>query len=240
MTDFSVLIAGCGTGAHSIETAQRFPDARVLAVDISRTSLAYARRKSREAGVTNIEYAQADVLKLGTIGRTFDLIEAVGVLHHLSDPEEGWRVLLSILRPGGLMLIGVFSALAERPVNAARAFIAERGYGPTGDDIRASRQELIHRAQAIPLADFYSTSGCRALWFNAVEHQFTIAGIKNWIVADRLTFLGFEVSADIRDQFEREFPAPGASTDLDCWQAFEQAHPATFTGMYMFWVRKGL
>ena len=45
-----ILIAGCGTGQQSIGAAQRFPDARVLAIDLSLTSLAYAVRKSREAG----------------------------------------------------------------------------------------------------------------------------------------------------------------------------------------------
>ena len=43
-----VLIAGCGTGQHAIETAQRFAGARVLAIDLSRTSLGYALRKTRE------------------------------------------------------------------------------------------------------------------------------------------------------------------------------------------------
>ena len=46
-----MLIAGCGTGQHAIETAQRFPAARVLAIDLSLTSLAYALRKTREIGV---------------------------------------------------------------------------------------------------------------------------------------------------------------------------------------------
>jgi SAM-dependent methyltransferase len=238
MTVLDILIAGCGTGAHSIETAQRFPNARVLAIDISRTSLAYARRKTREAGVKNIQYAQADVLKLGTLGRYFDLIEVVGVLHHLSDPAEGWRVLLSILRPRGVMLVGVFSALAERAVNVGRTFIQERGYGPGEDDIRASRQELIRRAQPISTTDFYSTSGCRALWFNAIEHQFTIAMIKELIELEGLSFLGFEVRPEVREQFDHEFPEPGAFTNLDCWRAFEQTHPSTFTGMYVFWVQK--
>ncbi len=41
-----VLIAGCGTGQHAIETAQRFSGARVLAIDLSLTSLAYAKRKT--------------------------------------------------------------------------------------------------------------------------------------------------------------------------------------------------
>lgn len=233
-----VLIAGCGTGSHSIETAQRFPNARVLAIDISKTSLAYARRKTKEAGVSNIEYAQADILKLDSIGRTFDLIEAVGVLHHLSDPEAGWRVLLSLLRSRGHMLVGVFSEAGERPVNATRAFITENGYQPTSEDIRAGREQLILRGQAVSSSDFYSVSGCRALWFNAVEHQFTITDIKTLLKADHLRFLGFEVSAEIRDQFERQFPQPGAMADLDCWQTFEEEKPWTFFGMYSFWVQK--
>jgi 2-polyprenyl-3-methyl-5-hydroxy-6-metoxy-1,4-benzoquinol methylase/Flp pilus assembly protein TadD len=105
-----ILIAGCGTGSHSIDSALRFPQARILAIDISRTSLAYARRKTRALGLTNIEYGQADILKLASLGRRFDVIETVGVLHHLADPAAGWRVLLSLLRPHGLMLVGLYSA----------------------------------------------------------------------------------------------------------------------------------
>jgi ubiquinone/menaquinone biosynthesis C-methylase UbiE len=39
------LIAGCGTGQQSIQTAQTIPDAKILAVDLSAASLAYAKRK---------------------------------------------------------------------------------------------------------------------------------------------------------------------------------------------------
>lgn len=38
--------------------------------------------------MTNIEYAQADILELGALGRTFDLIEAAGVLHTI------WPILM--------------------------------------------------------------------------------------------------------------------------------------------------
>jgi ubiquinone/menaquinone biosynthesis C-methylase UbiE len=44
----------------------------VLAVDLSLTGLAYAERKTRELGCTNIEYGQADILKLSALGRSFD------------------------------------------------------------------------------------------------------------------------------------------------------------------------
>ena len=140
--DLDILVAGCGTGQESIEMAQQFPAARVLAVDLSLSSLAYAQRKTAERGITNIEYAQADITKLASIGRTFDIISSVGVLHHLEDPMAGWRQLLSLLRPGGFMLLGFYSERARQNIVAARAFIADGGYGSTAAEIRRCREAL--------------------------------------------------------------------------------------------------
>ena len=234
-----ILIAGCGTGSHSIDSALRFPKARILAIDISRTSLAYARRKSRALGLTNIEYGQADILKLASLGRRFDVIETVGVLHHLADPAAGWRVLLSLLRPHGLMLVGLYSATARQSLAAARAFIAERGYRATAEDIRTCRQDLIQRSGMPPFRDFSSTSGCRDLLFNVMEHQFTIPQIEAFLDENRLTFLGFEqLPPDVLRQFQQQFSDAGALRDLGSWHAFEQANPLTFGNMYFFWVQK--
>ena len=234
-----ILIAGCGTGSHSIDSALRFPKAHILAIDISRTSLAYARRKSRELGLTNIEYGQADILKLASLDRRFDVIETVGVLHHLADPAAGWRVLLSLLRPHGLMLVGLYSATARQSLAAARAFIAERGYRATAEDIRTCRQDLIQRSGMPPFRDFSSTSGCRDLLFNVMEHQFTIPQIGEFLDENHLTFLGFEqLPPDVLRQFRQQFPDAGALRDLGSWHAFEQANPLTFGNMYFFWVQK--
>ncbi len=234
-----ILIAGCGTGSHSIDSALRFPKAHILAIDISRASLAYARRKSRALGLTNIEYGQADILKLAALGRRFDVIETVGVLHHLADPAAGWRVLLSLLRPHGLMLVGLYSATARQSLAAARAFIAERGYRATSEDIRACRQALIQHSGVPPFRDFSSTSGCRDLLFNVMEHQFTIPQIEDFLDENRLTFLGFEqLPPDVLRQFQQQFPEAGAMRDLGSWHAFEQMNPLTFGNMYFFWVQK--
>ena len=126
-----ILIAGCGTGHHPIGIARRYRGARVLAIDLSLASLGYAQRKTRELDIHNIDYAQADILQLGSLGRSFDLIDAGGVLHHLADPAAGWRVLCTLLRPNGFMRIGLYSELGRADVVAARALIAERGYRPT-------------------------------------------------------------------------------------------------------------
>lgn len=239
-----ILIAGCGTGQHVFQIVELFPDARALAVDISRPSLAYARRKSREAGLDHVEYAQADIMKLGAIGRTFDRIEVVGVLHHLADPQAGWRVLLSLLRPDGEMHVGLYSEMARRNVVAARRLIAERGFRPTPEDIRTCRDELLRTgsgqgwAGLDAFSDFYCMSGCRDLIFNVMEHRFTIPEIKTFLAEEGLFFLGFQLETPVMAAFRRQFPEDAALRDLDCWHAFETSNPDTFASMYIFSVSK--
>jgi SAM-dependent methyltransferase len=239
-----VLIAGCGTGQHSIETTQRLIGVDTLAVDLSLTSLCYAQRKTRALGLTNLRYAQADIMQLGAIGRTFDLIEAGGVLHHLADPLAGWRVLISILRSGGIMRVGLYSELARSHVIAAQAFIAEHGYGSSADDIRRFRQDMMLTGNetATKLAsghrDFFSTSECRDLLFHCQEHRFTLPQIKAFLIESGLEFLGFDIEGSVLAQFRRRFPDISALTDLALWNAFETENPYTFIGMYQFFVRK--
>ena len=72
-----VLIAGCGTGVFALEFARAAPHARFLAIDLSLSSISYAKRMAQSLSVTNIEFAQADLLKLASIGRTFDSLRAV-------------------------------------------------------------------------------------------------------------------------------------------------------------------
>jgi SAM-dependent methyltransferase len=239
-----ILIAGCGSGRHPLEVAQLFPGAQVLAVDISLPGLAYARRKTREAGLNNVNYAQADILKLSALGRSFDRVEAVGVLHHLAEPEFGWRVLLSLLRLNGVMRIGLYSETARQAMVEARALIAERGYRPTAEDIRKCRQEILRDYdkrrwwRLIESGDFYSISGCRDLLFNVMEHRFTIPRIKAFLDEQNLSFLGFDPEPWLVEKFHKQFPDAAALTDLGKWQVFETENPQAFRFMYVFSVRK--
>jgi tetratricopeptide (TPR) repeat protein/SAM-dependent methyltransferase len=239
-----ILIAGCGTGQHSIETAQRFAGARVLAVDLSLTSLAYAKRKTRELGLNNIEYAQADILRLPSVGRHFDLIEASGSLQCMGDQLAGWRLLLSIVRPGGFMRLGLYSRTAREDINDARRLIAERGYRSCAEDIRRFRQELMGPGDAPVMRpateseDFFSTSTCRDLLFHVQEDQLTLPEIKVFLAENRLEFLGFELAGHVVETFRRRFPSDRTMIDLDLWHIFETENPLVFAGMYEFWVQK--
>lgn len=242
-----ILIAGCGTGQQSITAALRFANSKVTAVDLSLTSLAYAARKTYELGVKNIDYAQGDILELETMERQFDVIECTGVLHHLHDPIAGWRVLLNLLRPGGLLKVALYSQIARRSVTLARAIISEKNYPTTGDGIRDCRRELASMPKSVSLdfsgilksSDFYSMSGCRDLLFHVKEHQFTIPQIEDNLRDLGLEFLGFEIADQtILRKFRTNSPKYESLASLSSWHHFELANPDTFGGMYQFWCRK--
>ena len=239
-----ILVAGCGTGQEAIEIAQQLPASRVLAIDLSLGSLCYAKRKTAELERDNIEYAQADILRLASIGRRFDFISSVGVLHHLANPMAGWKELLSLLRPRGLMLIGLYSESGRRTLTAARQFIADRGYVPNPADIRRCRQDLMsgdRAAEFIALAaltDFYVTSECRDLLFHVQEHCFTLPGIGAALETLDLSLEGFLLDPRVADAYSIRFPDDAAMTNLDNWNTLETDVPLLFSGMYVFWVRK--
>ena len=242
-----ILVAGCGTGQHALQTAARFSHARVLAVDLSLSSLSYAWRKTKELDVSNIEYAQADILELGNLGRRFDLIECSGVLHHLGDPLAGWRVLVELLRPGGLMNIGLYSETARQHIISGRFLIAEEGYTTSPEDIRRCRQDIIAQAengvrkmeQICNHGDFFNLSECRDLLFHIQEHRFTLTQIETALEALKLKFLGFEMRNQgalmkFRDSHRNRHDL----TSLSLWHKFELNNPDTFRSMYQFWCQK--
>ena len=236
-----ILIAGCGTGQCSIAMAQRFGDQHMLAVDLSLASLGYARRKSEELGL-KIAHGQADILALGSLGRQFDMIESIGVLHHMADPWAGWRALLPLLRPGGVMFLAFYSEKARQSVLEARARISAQGLG--AGDIRAFRQALMEnpdpRLQGAILEsqDFFTLSACRDLLFHVQEHQLTLLQIARFLKDEKLRFLGFELNETVVNAYRKSFPQDRTATDLDCWDAFETQHPGLFGGMYVFWIQK--
>jgi len=242
-----VLIAGCGTGQNSLVTASRFKDAHVLAIDLSLSSLAYAARKTNELGVTNIDYAQADIMELGTLDQQFDLIESSGVLHHLGDPVAGWKVLADLLKPGGLMKIALYSETARQPIVSGRSMIAEMGYKSSAEDIRQCRQDIMTRIEngdsslekIFNMRDFFSLSECRDLLFHVQEHRFTIPQIVDTLDVIILKFLGFEMKdQSMMTSFKEIYPTKSDLTSLTLWHDNEQQHPETFMGMYQFWCIK--
>jgi len=243
-----VLVAGCGTGRQAIDVAGRYRGARVLAIDLSRASLAYAQRMTRLLGVDNIDFRRGDILALGSLERRFQVIECTGVLHHIGGFDQAraaWGLLCDRLRPGGVMKIGLYSDRARRHLEPARRLIAEGGYPPTPDGIRRCRRDILVLSDDDPARevarnrDFYALSACRDLLFHVHEHAYSPARINADLNALGLDFIGFELdNPEARAAYRAAYPQDEAMTDLANWEGFERDHPATFAGMYQFWCRK--
>jgi SAM-dependent methyltransferase len=237
-----ILIAGCGTGQHSIGSAARFKNSKMLAVDLSLSSLAYAKRKTEELGFQNIDYMQADILDLGKLGRQFDIVESSGVLHHMHEPIAGWRVLKDCLRSGGLMKIGLYSDLARQHIVKIREEIEKSDIGSSDVAMRLFRAEIInsdkkHHKKICLSSNFYSLSTLRDLLFHVQEHRFTIPKIQDCLSELGLKFCGFE-----SDQIVQNFKLTNAEADdpydLNKWRIYEETNPLAFMGMYQFWCQK--
>ena len=238
----NILIAGCGTGQHSIETATRFKSSKVLAIDLSLSSLAYAKRKTDELGIKNIEYMQADILNLGQLNKQFDIIESAGVLHHMDNPMTGWKVLTNRLKPAGLMKIGLYSELARQNIVKIRSEISQLGIGSSSIEMKSFRDMIIrsdknHHKLIVNFPDFYSLSDLRDLLFHAQEHRFTIPLLKDYLEKLGLHFCGFE-SEEVVSKFKITNAQPDDLYDLNKWRLFEEANPTAFYGMYQFWCQK--
>lgn len=100
------LDAGCGVGRHTYWAA-KFGAKDVIGVDLS-DAVEPAEKNCRE--LSNAHIVQADIYNL-PFAKAFDIVMSIGVLHHLPDPENGFRSLKEFLKPGGLLLIWVYGRL---------------------------------------------------------------------------------------------------------------------------------
>jgi len=237
-----ILIAGCGTGQQSIDTASRFKDSKVLAIDLSLSSLGYAKRKTEELGIDNIKYMQADILDLGQLNKKFDIIESAGVLHHMDNPMAGWKVLVDCLKPSGLLKIGLYSELARQHIVKIREEISQKCIRAIDAEMRYFRALIMksdkdYHKHIRRFTDFYSLSELKDLLFHVKEHRFTIPEIKEHLDTLDLQFCGFE-SQTILSHFQETNKNKDDLYDFDKWQAYEQANPKAFAGMYQFWCQK--
>lgn len=244
--DFDVLVAGCGTGQHALQAAAAYgTGARLLALDLSRASLGYAADMARRYPLPNITFMQGDILDAGALDRRFDIVECVGVLHHMADWRAGWRSLLAVLKPQGLMYIGLYSAASRRGLAALRQEPGYPGPGCSDAAARAWRHDLLMRQDDAAggdlkiSRDFYALHAFRDLVLHESEAHVTLAEIAAFLEANGLVFHGFTLEASVLDEFHAAYPRSDGPGMLADWSAFEAAHPRTFDGMYRFWIGRG-
>jgi len=234
-----ILVAGCGTGREALNAAVLFPDADILAVDLSLTSLAYARGRAEMHGITNVDFRHGDILKLGALDEKFDYITSSGVLHHLADPEAGWKILRGLLKPKGLMRVALYSERGRKAVVAARAAILKGGYRDDAAGMRRFRKDMPQLLSAedfielVSFGDFYHLSMFRDLLFHVQEHRFDPPRIGRALGGNDLAFLKLATDEDTEALYQKTFGA--APQTLENWDRLEQQNPALFRTMYVIW-----
>ena len=237
-----VLVAGCGTG-HHVCIVKDYLNSNILAIDLSLSSLAYAKRKTDELGFNNIEYLNADILALHKLTKKFDVIECIGVLHHMKEPMKGLKILLNLLEPHGVIKLGLYSEKARQHVVKVREFIKKNKFKNTINGIRDCRHSIFIKKEdkvfkkILNRSDFYTTSSARDLMFHVQEHRFNLSQISQMISDFDLEFLGFS-NEKIKNKYSKKFPEDKKNILLKNWDQFEMLEPETFIGMYNFWLRK--
>ena len=123
-----------------------------------------------------------------------------------------------------------------------RQEISKAGIGSSDAAMKSLRatvmaSDLKHHKRILNFSDFYSLSELKDLLFHVQEHRFTIPQIQDCLSKLGLKFCGFE-SDKIVSHFKQTNTGADDPYELDKWQAYEEANPSAFAGMYQFWCQK--
>lgn len=105
----SVLEIGCGIGTDTISFLRA--GAHVTAVDLSRESLALARRRAQLYGFADkVAFYEADAEHLTDVvpPQPYDLVYSFGVLHHTPHPDRAFDQIRAFVRPKSTIKVMVY------------------------------------------------------------------------------------------------------------------------------------
>jgi SAM-dependent methyltransferase len=128
---------GCGFGDTAIELAQRVgPKGSVLGIDCCDAFLDIARDDAAAAGVTNVEFKNADVQFYPFEGE-FDFCFSRFGTQFFENPVAGLKSMRRSLKPGGTMTMIVWRGIDDNPWLGMAKEIVLRFLPPPGDDGRS-------------------------------------------------------------------------------------------------------
>ena len=243
--ELQVLVAGCGTGRHPVYLSNTVDNIKITALDLSLASLAYGQRMADKFGCENIDFIQGDLLRVDQLQQQFDVIESVGVLHHMKDPAQGLAALIDILAPAGILNLGLYSELARVEIKRIIDTKIPTGTESSKQNIQQIRDEILVSSTSpeskliLSYRDFFSLSECRDLLFHEQEHRFTIPQIEKLLADHGLRFAGFRgLSNRAYAAYTHQFPDDIPRLNLANWHQFELLNHTLFSGMYQFYCQK--
>lgn len=175
---------------------------------MSEQALAVARKRTQKSGIAakygdRLRFQQLKLEDAGEIEGEFELINCVGVLHHLPNPVAGIQALSKKLAPGGIMHIFVYSELGRREIQLMQQAIALL-QGDNREDYREgvkigreifanlpADNPLVTREQQRWALENQRDACFADMYLHPVEVDYNIETLFNLIEASGLEFVGF-------------------------------------------------
>jgi len=201
--DIRILDAGCGTGVGTEYLVHLNPQASVVGIDLSAGALDVARERCRRSGANHVEFHHLSLYDANQLDGEFDLINCVGVLHHLPDPIRGIQSLAAKLAPGGLMHIFVYAELGRWEIQLmqkAIALLQGNRRGDYRDGVQVGRQifaslpednRLVKREKERWSLENQRDANFADMYVHPQEIDYNIDTLFELIGASGLEFIGF-------------------------------------------------
>lgn len=201
--DIRILDAGCGTGVGTEYLVHLNPHAQVVGIDLSAGALAVARERCQRSGANRVEFHHLSLYDAEQLPGEFDLINCVGVLHHLPDPIRGIQAIASKLAPGGIMHIFVYGELGRweiKLMQQAIALLQNDKQGDYRDGVQIGRKlfaslpennRLVKREKERWAMENQRDECFADMYVHPQEIDYNIDTLFDLIDASGLTFLGF-------------------------------------------------
>ncbi|MBD2119611.1 class I SAM-dependent methyltransferase [Trichocoleus sp. FACHB-262] len=198
-----ILDAGCGSGVGTEYLVHLNPQAQVVGIDLSAGTLAVAKERCQRSGADRVEFHHLSIYDVDQVPGEFDLINCVGVLHHLPDPIRGIQALAPKLAPGGLMHIFVYAELGRWEIQLmqkAIALLQGDRRGDYKDGVQVGRQifaalpennRLVKREQERWSLENQKDECFADMYVHPQEVDYNIETLFDLIDASGLEFLGF-------------------------------------------------
>ncbi|MGD1856014.1 MAG: class I SAM-dependent methyltransferase [Leptolyngbyaceae cyanobacterium] len=198
-----ILDAGCGSGVGSEYLVHLNPDAHVTGIDLSAGTLDVARERCQRSGADRATFHQLSIYDVDRLDGQFDLINCVGVLHHMPDPIRGIQALATKLAPGGLLHVFVYAALGRWEISLMQQAISmlqgER-QGDYRDGVHVGRQlfdalpennRIVKRDKERWALENHQDECFADMYVHPQEVDYTIDTLFDLIDASALDFVGF-------------------------------------------------
>src|SRR5262249_52740916 len=143
----------------------------VIGADLTRSSLRLAAAAALRAGAGRVRFVETDLLRPGLRAGAFDVVYSSGVLHHTPDPQASFAQLVKLARSGGIIVVGIYNAVARIPHRLRRLVARLTGFRLVPfDPILRERREDPARREAW-LRDQYQ---------HPLERRYTLGEIQAW------------------------------------------------------------